>query len=129
MVVDWRERTMTAVLLRASAPDSGGQFGVRRHGPLEADLDRLHVRVDGRVVALEGLQLSLLVHFVRHPEKVMSRADLLREVWGPRSCARDEKSVDVLVCRLRRRLGPAGRLIQSVRSFGYRFDGTSDEAD
>ena len=91
-----------------------------RSGDLEIDIDRLRVRVGGRAVAVDGLQLRLLLHFARHPDRVLSREQLLAEAW--RAGAHDPKVVDVLVCRLRKRLGVAARLIESVRSFGYRFN-------
>jgi DNA-binding response OmpR family regulator len=91
-----------------------------RNGPLEVDLERLSVRVRGKQVHMSGLQLKLLMHLARHADWVLTRSQLIAAVWGLDE-VRDPKVVDILVCRLRRRLGVAGRLIESVRSFGYRF--------
>jgi DNA-binding response OmpR family regulator len=88
---------------------------------LEVDFQRLQVVVGRRPLALEGLQLKLLLHFARHPDWVLTRSQLLTAVWGADAEHRDPKSVDVLVCRLRKQLGPAGASIESVRSFGYRL--------
>ena len=93
---------------------------IHRFGPLELDVDRLRVWVNGRPVALEGLQLKLLLCLARRPDWVFSRDRLLAEIWDA-DADRNPQAVDVVVCRLRRRLGAAGRLIESVRGFGYRL--------
>lgn len=92
-----------------------------RSGDLMVDLDRLRVSVCGVAVPLDGLQLRLLVHLAQHPDRVLSRAQLLADVWGL-DPNRNPKVVDVLVCRLRKRLGVAPTLLQTVRGFGYRFN-------
>ena len=57
-----------------------------------------------------------------HPERVYSRAQLLDQVWGDHVFV-EERTVDVHIRRLRKALEPTGhdRLIQTVRSAGYRF--------
>jgi two-component system phosphate regulon response regulator PhoB len=102
---------------------------VVRNGPLEIDLTRLSVRVNGRVVRLTGLQLKLVLHFARHPDWTFSRGQLLREVWGDEFAHGNPKVVDVVICRLRQRLGTAGTLIESVRSLGYRMSSTDVDAE
>lgn len=104
------------------ANDSPAGQRIRRYGDLEVDPDRLRVTVRGCIVPLDGLRLKLLLALLRHPDHVRSRADLLRDVWPAQAGRRDEKAVDVLVCRLRRDLGAAAYFIETVRSFGYRFN-------
>ena len=94
---------------------------------LDIDQERLSVRIAGRPVAVVGLQLKLLLSLARHPNWVRTREQLLHDVWGDRT-TRDAKCVDVLVCRLRQRLGTAGTLIESVRGFGYRLATDDDGA-
>jgi DNA-binding response OmpR family regulator len=97
-------------------------------GPLEFDFERLRAAVNGRPVALSGLQLRLLAHLLRHPDCVLTREQLLADLWGA-SERRSPKAVDVVVCRLREKLGPAGHAIESVRNYGYRFRATFARAD
>lgn len=97
---------------------SGNQ---RSSGRLEFDLAALRARVDGRPVALSGLQLRVLAHLCRHPGHVFSREELLADVWDESPRGHRTKAVDVVMCRLRRRLGGAGAMIESVRSTGYRL--------
>lgn len=64
-----------------------------------------------------------LLHFLMtHAERVYSRAQLLDHVWGDHVFV-EERTVDVHIRRLRKALEPTGhdRLIQTVRSAGYRF--------
>ncbi|MEL7450618.1 MAG: winged helix-turn-helix domain-containing protein, partial [Pseudomonadota bacterium] len=65
-----------------------------------------------------------LQHFMSHPERVYSRAQLLDRVWGANVYV-EERTVDVHIRRLRKALTPSGhdRLIQTVRGAGYRFSG------
>lgn len=94
----------------------GGKLVV---GLLEIDLDTQRVHVAGARVRLTAMQLRLLVHLVRHRDQVLSRAVLLREVWGYREY-RQTRTVDIHVKRLRERLGRrASGLISTVRSVGY----------
>jgi two-component system phosphate regulon response regulator PhoB len=73
-------------------------------------------------LALGPTEFKLLHFFVTHPERIYSRPQLLNYVWGDHVFI-EERTVDVHVRRLRRALEPTGhdRLIQTVRSAGYRF--------
>jgi len=86
-------------------------------------LDKLTHRVlaNNRPVALSPTAFRLMQFFISHPERVYSRAQLLDAVWGDSSYI-DERTVDVIVRRLRRQLEPFGckDYIQTVRSIGYR---------
>ncbi len=87
-------------------------------------LDKLTHRVlaNNRPVVLSPTAFRLMQFFITHPERVYSRAQLLDGVWGD-SSEIDERTVDVIVRRLRRQLEPFGcrDYIQTVRSIGYRF--------
>lgn len=86
-------------------------------------LDKLTHRVlaNNRPVALSPTAFRLMQFFITHPERVYSRAQLLDGVWGD-SHYIDERTVDVIVRRLRQQLAPFGcrDYIQTVRSIGYR---------
>jgi two-component system phosphate regulon response regulator PhoB len=71
-------------------------------------------------VPLTALEFRLLVTFMSSRERVLSREQLLREVWGIRAHA-DTRTVDTSVKRLRQKLGAAAPAIETVRSVGYRF--------
>lgn len=83
---------------------------------------------DGTELALTIREFDLLAFFLRHPGRVFSREDLMREVWG--WDFGDLSTVTVHVRRLRGKVedDPARpRLIQTVWGVGYRFDGSPAE--
>ncbi len=71
----------------------------------------------GVVVSLTGGEFDLLVAFVRHPGRVMNRDQLLELTKG-RNAQPFDRSIDVQLSRLRKKLGPA-ELIKTVRGGGY----------
>jgi two-component system OmpR family response regulator len=78
---------------------------------------------DGRPVVLTGGEHDLLMAFLRHPQRVLSRDQLLDWTRG-RSAEPFDRAIDVLLSRLRRKLGetPGGAaLIKTVRGGGYLF--------
>lgn len=77
----------------------------------------------GERVALTGAELDLLLAFCERPRRVLSRDQLLDLTQG-RAAAPFERSIDVLVSRLRQKMEPnprAPELIQTIRSGGYMF--------
>jgi two-component system phosphate regulon response regulator PhoB len=93
---------------------------VSEAGILKVDAMAHRVFVKDREVPLTALEFRLLVTFMSSRERVLSREQLLREVWGIRAHA-DTRTVDTSVKRLRQKLGPAAPAIETVRSVGYRF--------
>ena len=89
-------------------------------GPIELDETLRLVTVDGRQVDLSPREFSLLECFLRHPGQVMSRDQLLDQAW-PFGVIVTLNAVDAYVHYLREKLGPAGRLIETVRGVGYRI--------
>jgi uroporphyrinogen-III synthase len=75
--------------------------------------------VDGTVHELAPRERSLFESLLRRRGAVVSKATLLRTVWGDDS---DPHAVETAIARLRRRLGPAGGAIHQVRGRGYRID-------
>ena len=75
----------------------------------------------GTAVELSPLEFRLLHFFMAHGERVYSRQQLIEQVWNTAHV--EERTVDVHIRRLRKLLAPTGheRLIQTVRSAGYRF--------
>lgn len=87
-------------------------------GGLTLDLSTHRASLDGRSVALSAREVSLLATFVRHPGRVLSRAELLRLVWEI-DFDPGTNVVDVYVGALRRKLGVD--VIETVRGRGYRL--------
>ena len=93
------------------------------YADIEMDLDTWRVRRGGRKVHLGPTEFRLLRHFLEHPRRVFSRAQLLDAVWGP-DIAVEPRTVDVHIRRLRKALNAPGDpdLIRTVRSAGYALE-------
>ena len=103
-----------------SSPDGSQVLTFR---DLEIDLAARSVKVGGQPLALRPKEFDLLAFLARNPGRVLSREQLLEDVWGY-DFTGDCRTVDTHVKRLRRRLGPAaGRYIVTIWGIGYRFDG------
>jgi|TARA_B100001750_G_scaffold210378_1_gene190870 two-component system phosphate regulon response regulator PhoB len=89
---------------------------------LKLDARSHRVSVNDTDVALGPTEYRLLGFFMRHPDRVFSRAQLLDRVWGGNAYV-EERTVDVHIRRLRKALTPCGydKLIQTVRGAGYKF--------
>jgi len=88
---------------------------------LEMDILAHRVRRAGRPVHVGPTEYRLLQHFLRHPERVFSRQQLLEAVWAHNEDV-ELRTVDVLVRRLRLALGPGPDLLRTVRAEGYSLD-------
>ncbi len=86
------------------------------------DFAQRTVTVNGETVALTPLEFKLLAAFVRHPNQVLSREQLLDLVWGDAYGASGDQ-VKLYVGYLRRKLDAdaEGGPIETVRGFGYRY--------
>jgi DNA-binding response OmpR family regulator len=92
-------------------------------GRLSIDFAQHVVLYDDRAVTLTPLELKLLATFVRHPNQVLSREQLLELVWGD-SFGVSPNQVKLYVGYLRRKLDPSAAdstPIETVRGFGYRY--------
>ena len=113
-----------ALLRRAYDQQPEAPHEVYQRGPLRIDFDTYEVYLDGRRIELSLREFELLKFFVRHPNRVYERAQLLDLVWGPDTYV-EPRTVDVHIRRLRRRIerdDSMPELIVTVRGVGYMFD-------
>ncbi|WP_109471733.1 winged helix-turn-helix transcriptional regulator [Ornithinimicrobium cavernae] len=83
------------------------------------------VRAGGETLNLTFKEFELLKFLISHPGRVMTREQLLHEVWGSDYYG-GTRTVDVHVRRLRAKLGPEREsLISTIRNVGYRFSGAA----
>jgi two-component system, OmpR family, alkaline phosphatase synthesis response regulator PhoP len=86
----------------------------------QIDARRHEVRVEGVRLELTSSEFALLQFLVSHPGWVYTRSQIVKAVHGD-DYPVTERSVDVMVLSLRRKLGEAGEVIETVRGVGYRF--------
>jgi len=105
-----------AITRRAGSAVPGS--GRLAFGAVSLDPKTRRVHVDGREVELTAKEFDLLECLLRNAGRVMSRTELKEEVWDFGFDAQT-KVVDLYVHYLRRKLGDAGDIIQTVRGVGY----------
>lgn len=108
-----------AILRRARGPGRHEAAEVLRVGDVEVDLRRREVRCGGAVVALAARELDLLGYLAENRGVALSRRQILDAVWGP-AWFGDERTIDVHVGQLRKKLGP-GLPLATVWGVGYRL--------
>ena len=110
------------------APRSAAALGTIHHfGAIRVDLRRAEVWRDGRPVGLSAREFQLLRYFIEHRGDVLSRQELLREVWRYGSTT-STRTVDVHVAGLRQKLESNTKrpqLILTRLGLGYKFDPAS----
>jgi DNA-binding response OmpR family regulator len=109
-------------VLRRSGPPAAEPAPVYRVGGLTVDPTRHVAEVDGRVLDLTPLEFDLLAYLAANPARVVTRRELLRQVWQRTDSAR---TVDVHISWLRRKLGESAdqpRFLHTVRGVGLRLE-------
>ena len=93
-------------------------------GDIKVDLHRLEVHRDGQVVPLTPREGDILSYLIKHHDRVVTRDDLLLDVWHYQSANVETRTVDIHIVGLRRKVEPnpsEPTLIQTVRGKGYRW--------
>lgn len=89
---------------------------------IELDDDRHRVTVDGRETELTFKEYGLLKYLLTNAGMSVTRDQLMEAVWGF-AFTGETRTVDMHIKTLRKKLGPAGELIETVRNVGYRLGG------
>ena len=108
-----------AVLRRKTADPPDGSEVVKIHNLL-IHPGRREVRVDGNPVELTFTEFGILSYLMRRPGWVFTRSQIVDAVRGSDYFVTD-RSVDVQIVGLRKKLGSAGKFVETVRGVGYRF--------
>lgn len=91
-----------------------------QQGELKLDAARHTAFAGGKQLDLFATEFALLKHFLSNPEIVFSRNQIIAAIRGPDYPVTD-RSVDVQILGLRKKLGKAGDMIETIRGVGYRF--------
>jgi DNA-binding response OmpR family regulator len=106
---------LRALLRRQSDP----RPPVLSQGDVRLDPATREVTLAGDAVSLSRREYELLEFFLRHPDRVVTKTELLDRVWDARGVGYEPNTVEVYVGYLRRKLGTG--LIETVRGAGYRL--------
>lgn len=118
-----------AVLRRASVsnqhPEGKGAFPTSDHQisyeGITLDLNAKLATLDGEHLSLTKLEYEILSLLLQHPGKVFSREDLLKYCW-PQDVLVLDRTVDVNITRLRKKIGRYGQQIKTRVGYGYCFE-------
>jgi two-component system phosphate regulon response regulator PhoB len=113
-----------SVLRRNQQEEARDEEGILTIRELVIHPGRRHVTVDGEPVDLTYTEFQVLHHLARRPGWVFTRTQIVDAVRGEDYPVTD-RSVDVQIVGLRKKLGRFGQYIQTVRGVGYRFIETS----
>jgi two-component system response regulator MprA len=106
--------------LASASANARARQGSLSYADVTLDLDTREVTRGERRLELRNKAFELLTYFLRHPERVLSRRELLEDVWGYDFLG-DSNVIEVTVSAIRQALEQGGepRLIHTVRPIGY----------
>lgn len=107
-------------VLRRSLSENGDRKLIRIGDSLTIDADRFTVSVDGCRIELTSTEFNLLLALAWGSGRVFSRKRLLEVLWQGEKYV-TERTIDVHIAHLRKKLGKAGNSIENVRGIGYRI--------
>ncbi|MCI7654184.1 MAG: response regulator transcription factor [Bacteroidales bacterium] len=110
-----------AVLRRTSEQHGEPQHSVISYQGLVMDLDKKTVTIDGNEVAFTKTEFELLHLLLSERGRVFSREQLIERVW-PKDVLVLDRTVDVNITRLRKKVGRFAKCIVTRLGFGYYFD-------
>ncbi|MCC5827987.1 MAG: response regulator transcription factor [Phycisphaeraceae bacterium] len=109
----------------ATEGDSGSQSNLISVKAMAIDSDKHEVRVAGRRVDLTATEFKMLWLLASKPGRVFTRQQIITAIHGQYAAVTD-RSVDVQIVTLRRKLGEHGSDVETVRGVGYRFRESGD---
>ncbi|MBE9573933.1 MAG: response regulator [Proteobacteria bacterium] len=107
-------------VLRRKTKEPPDETSVLRVHDLEIHPGRHEVLINGKPISLTFTEFGILSYLVRRPGWVFTRSQIVDAVRGDDYFVTD-RSVDVQIVGLRKKLGPAGKYIETVRGIGYRL--------
>lgn len=107
-------------VLRRHTRAQGSGMDIVSNGPIEVDRLRHRVLLDQKQLELTPSEFRLLDTLIRHPGRAFDRSELINSALGADTLAL-ERTIDVHIRSLRKKLGVHADIIQTVRGVGYRF--------
>lgn len=110
-----------AVLRRTASNDADAEHQTLSYQGIVMDLDRKTVTIEGEDVPFTKTEFELLHLLLAERGCVFSRQELIERVW-PKDVLVLDRTVDVNITRLRKKIGPFAKCIVTRLGFGYYFD-------
>ena len=110
-----------AVLRRTTPQPEESEKNILKYQGLELDLDKKTVSIEGKQVAFTKTEFELLHTLLDERGRVFSRQELINRIW-PSDVLVLDRTVDVNITRLRKKIGPFSKCIVTRLGFGYLFE-------
>ncbi|MDO4780652.1 MAG: response regulator transcription factor, partial [Bacteroides sp.] len=94
---------------------------VSNYGRLEVNTELKEVRIDGSVLELTKKEYEILMLLATNQDKMFSREDIIDKLWKDTPYI-TERTVDVHITRLRKKMGDCATMIVNRAGYGYRFN-------
>ena len=108
-------------VIRRTADPAATSTNVLRYQGIEMNLDKKTVTIEGTDVPFTKTEFELLHLLLEERGRVFSRQELIDRVW-PKDVLVLNRTVDVNITRLRKKIGPFAKCIVTRLGFGYYFD-------
>ncbi len=110
-----------SILRRTTPGESGKEHSSYQWDGLKIDRETKEITMDGEPIALTKTETELLILLMEQRDRILSRAEIIDKIWGEASFI-TERSVDVHIARLRKKLGRYASFITNRSGYGYRFN-------
>ena len=116
-------------IMRRNYPETGEENKILSYKDITVDPDKMTVRKGDKALPVSGKEFDILVYFIKHPEKVITKEALFDAVWGA-DCDSDVSTLTVYIRWLREKIEKDPKnpeYIHTVWRVGYRFGGDKDQ--
>lgn len=110
-----------AVLRRTTSENMEEHIEMITYRGLVLDVNRKKVTIEGEPVSLTKKEFEILSLLLKNPNRVFSREDILTKIWNDEVYVLD-RTVDVNITRLRKKIGDYGQNIMTRLGYGYCFE-------
>ena len=116
-------------IMRRNYPETGEETKILSYKDITVDPDKMTVRKGDKALPVSGKEFDILVYFIKHPEKVITKEALFDAVWGA-DCDSDVSTLTVYIRWLREKIEKDPKnpeYIHTIWRVGYRFGGDKDQ--
>lgn len=108
-------------LLRRTTPQEKEEKEILQYKTLSIDLRSKKCYIEGGEIALTKKEFEILRMLLEHLDQVFSREEILTQIWSDEVYVLN-RTIDVNITRLRRKIGPYGKCIVTRQGYGYCFE-------
>lgn len=116
-------------IMRRNYPETGDVPSILSYKDISVDMDKMTVKKGDKALSISGKEFDILVYFIKHPEKVITKEALFDAVWGA-DCDSDVSTLTVYIRWLREKIEKDPKdpeYIHTIWRVGYRFGGDKDQ--